>query len=152
MMVAGGTRQPVVSCSSGRKAGLLSTLLVSGVWKPGTPRKPPRVRSMISKAWHCNAGLAIVGTTPSRIAPFDLLSRGATSMPHAYPTTSNMHAVIDCSAGDNPKIIREVRLRPAATGQGRFRPAFFWNFFLGGDYRWHVAGARHFRRHSGNRR
>jgi hypothetical protein len=71
---------------------------------------------MISKAWHCNAGFAIVGTTPSRIAPFDLLSRVATSMPHAYLTTSNMRAVINCSAGDNPKSIRGDQLRPAATG------------------------------------
>ena len=58
---------------------------------------------MISKAWHCNADFVIAGTTPSRIARFALLSRGASSMRHAYPTTSNRHAVIDCSAGDNPK-------------------------------------------------
>jgi hypothetical protein len=60
---------------------------------------------MISKAWHCNAGFVIADTKPSRIARFALPSHGATSAPHAYQTTSNRHAIIDRSAGD------EIQLR-----------------------------------------
>ena len=52
--------------------------------------------SVTSNAWPCSVGSAIVSTRPSRIAPFDLPSRGARS------STSNLRVDEDAARDDNP--------------------------------------------------